>query len=96
LDVVGNKFLQEIAADTFLGYFAVFQGEGVGDEVEVFGKGFGTVGDTQKFYEAGNDVVIEVCLVCDGNYWLGGRGEGGRGEGGKGAAFKGRGLKIRQ
>lgn len=59
--------MSKIAADAFLSAFSVFEFESVGNEIEVFGEGFGTVSDAQKFYKAGNDVVIEVGSVGDRN-----------------------------
>ena len=74
-DVVGDEFGDEVAANAILGGFARFEFEGVGDEIEVFGKGFRAKGDFDELDEAANDVVVEVGLVGDGENGVGVGGE---------------------
>ena len=76
-DVVGDEFGEEVAADSVAGGFAGFEGEGGGDEVEVFGEvGLG-VGGGDEGDEAGDDIVVEVGLVGDGEDGVLVGGEGG-------------------
>lgn len=75
--MVGDEFGEEVAADAIAGGFAGFEGEGGGDEVEVFGEvGLG-VGSGDEGDEAGDDIVVEVGLVGDGEDGVGIGGEGG-------------------
>ena len=74
-DVVGDELVDEVAADAIEGRLARLEGEGIGDEVEVFGEGVGAKGDLDELDEAVDDVVIEVGLVGDGNDGVGISGE---------------------
>lgn len=77
LDVVGDEFGEEVATDAIAGAFVLAEGEGVGDEVEVFSEVGFTVGGFDEFDEAGNEVVVEVGLVGDGQNCVGVGGEDG-------------------
>ena len=73
--MVGDEFGDEVAADSVAGGFSGSECEGVGDEVEVFDQGGFAVGGFDELDEAGNDVVVEVGLVGDGEDCVGVGGE---------------------
>ena len=67
LAVVVEEVVQEVVADDLPAGAALFA-QGLGDEVQVVLQGIRTVDCTDKLDKAGDDIVLEVGLVGDGDH----------------------------
>lgn len=66
LQVVGVEVVQEVIANDVLWLAAV--AEGVGDEVQVLVQRFLAVDHLDEAHKPGDDIVVEVFVVADGDH----------------------------